>query len=218
LATPTPIVIGRTRIARRAAQDVTAPVRSRSTAEVVTIACRAALKAMKTAIAMNGENAAPIPERPTVVKTTDAREMSRNVEIGGAAKVAPNSANGPWNPRATRTVHSTRTTTGMAATRSGVATTTVNPRANEVRILGIGDVPGARGANRSRNPLRGSGSWRRGSRYDDVERDDVERDDGLRFRLLMRRRPRPVRVRPRVRHPNPAAPDRGARRGTGPRG
>src|SRR5207247_4525347 len=169
VASPTPTVTGSTWIARRTDQDDTAPVRSRSTEAVVTIACTAALTTMNPVRPRSGASAAPRPVRPASANTL-AREMSISVEIGGTANVPASSANGPWNPSATRPIHAPRTTSGTATTSAGVARTTVTPRANDVRIRGIGEVPGGLEANRSRNPRGRSGSRRDGARYDDAGR------------------------------------------------
>src|SRR5262249_54033092 len=149
-AAPTPIVTGKTWIARRAAHDVTAPVRNRSTATVVTIAWSAALSTRNATIPSKGPTAEPTPVFPACAKTLDASEISISVEIGGTANIDASSAKGPWNPSAIRAIQTIRTKIGTATTSAGAPRTAVTPRAKEVRIFGIGLVPTGRATNRSK--------------------------------------------------------------------
>src|SRR6266480_522208 len=175
LTTATAIVTGKTWIDRRTLQAETDPVRIRSTATVVTSACRAAWSTKNAVMPPSGASAAPGPVAPTAEKMFEASDTSVEVEMGGIANVAPRIVNGPWKPKARRTSHSIMITTGTAATSAGVARTVASPRVIDVRILGMATALGPRGAKiESRSPLRGAdrgaGARAAGARYEGAGR------------------------------------------------
>jgi hypothetical protein len=144
-------VDGRTRSARLTAHVVTRPVRSRSTAIVATRASTSARHATNP----NTPNAASPPWRKTWLLSC----VSTKVPTGGTANRASRRVNGPWNPAASSTPHTTSITTGTPNTSTGVESAVTTPRAKVERRRGIGVDPGGRGvSSASRKPLRAGGS------------------------------------------------------------